>query len=352
MSITPYSLLYYLLQKPYVSFSPCQIIILKNVSNIKNNPIFKPCTSSSTHEIILPNNKTYYFTSVCNNWIYLYTNDIYIEKHNGWNGLEGWQGDHFTIGYDNDLVKLHKTEYTRNTNNAFTLQRKFCDFQLPDLLHFVKKLKFKNAINTVSCRDENKNIIDDTFGEVFDAENDDAKTLRLFLYTLLNQTHITHHYNYHLRKFFNVPQTLIGGEKSNKIKKRNKDKFKYNIISENAFNNSTDLFSSVAPVIQDKPSHPPQIDENVLVKLVDFYNTAFQGKQNIHEIHILLNTESKQMKSVFFTDNEKIVSPIESISKYINTLPNVNSKSKNSIVTENKGIKAHGGKRKTFFVKK
>jgi len=115
-----------------------KFIILKRNETSK---LFEPQPVRSSHTVRI-DDVEHYFTLTTNGWIYLYTNDILLSGPTSWSGLEGWQGDHFTIGpvaaavspspQGNNLIKLHRTRYIEkkaNNNNVFyTMRYEFCNF--------------------------------------------------------------------------------------------------------------------------------------------------------------------------------------------------------------------------------
>jgi len=97
----------------------------------------------STHKITLNINnedRECFFAITNNDWVYLFTEDIYVEK------FDGWHGDHFTLGYfteseinnkpelDN-FIRLHKTSY-KEESGKYLKTAVYCDF---NRLHYINK---------------------------------------------------------------------------------------------------------------------------------------------------------------------------------------------------------------------
>jgi hypothetical protein len=95
----------------------------------------------STHKITLfieGSERDCYFAIAPNDWIYIFTDDNYNSE------LDGWHGDHFTLGYFTeeeiatvpefkDIIKLHKTSYVLDSKSQKYLRNaQFCDFKFSE----------------------------------------------------------------------------------------------------------------------------------------------------------------------------------------------------------------------------
>lgn len=266
------------------------IVILKKDQNGDYSPYY----GKATHAINL-NGYEYLFNITYNNWIYFYINTYSPRPNNMimWESFSGWQGDHFTIGIEQSrrpILKLHETKYSRNSQQPYNYitQKKECNIYIHNIIPRSYMMPIQDHIqyiNNLSCINYNMNNQNHYLRDIWNLQDyviNDFKTFLWYLiYPYIDQQIITRR---HRR----------GGKPIDLYKYKEKTPDEY-------------------------------IDENIPISQMDiatYFNKVLSHQKDIDEIHIMINTETKEIKTVYFLENDKIVSPIESIEPYITCIKN------------------------------